>query len=65
MSHQANVASHHPREPHAGFLSARSGIGKYNKMSRYFLLSSCHNTKFNLRAKSITTHTRLKLQILI
>ena len=63
MSYQANVVSHHPRNRHAGFFSARSGIGKYNKISGYFLLSSCHNTKFNLRDKNITTHTRFKFHI--
>ena len=33
-SYQANFASHRTRDRHVGFL--------YNKMSRYFLFSSCH-----------------------
>ena len=36
-SHQANFASHHTRNPHAGFLLAWQGIGKHNQMSHYLL----------------------------
>ena len=32
MSYQANFVSHHVHDCHVGFLSARSGFGKYNKM---------------------------------
>ena len=59
MSYQANFASHHTYDRHVGFIFARNGIGKYNKLSCYFLLSSCHNTKLQLRDKNITTHIRL------
>ena len=44
-SYQANIASHHTRDRHVGFLLALNGIGKHNKMSRYFLFSLYHNTK--------------------
>ena len=44
-SYQANFASHHSRDRHVGFLLAWNGKGKHNKMSRYFLFSSYHNTK--------------------
>ena len=44
-SYQANFESHHTRDSHVGFLLTQSGIGQYNKMSRYFLISSYHNTK--------------------
>ena len=55
--------SSHSRPP-AGFLLTWSGIGKYNKMSRYFLFSSYHNTKLQLSDKNISTHHRLiKTQI--
>ena len=37
-SYQVNFASHHTRDRHVGFLLfTRSGIGKYNKMSRFIL----------------------------
>ena len=52
MSYRANFASHHTRDSHVGFLCTRSGIGKYNKMSRYFLFSSYHNTKLQLSDKN-------------
>ena len=55
MSYEANFASHHTCDRHAGFLFAWSGIGKYNKMSLYFLFSSYHNTKLQLR--NISPHT--------
>ena len=41
-SYQANFASHHTRNRHVGFFFTWSDIGKYNKMSRYFLFSSVH-----------------------
>ena len=44
-SYQANFASHPTRDRHVGFLLAWRGIGKHDKMSRYFLFSSYHNTK--------------------
>ena len=44
-SYQANFPSHHPRDRHVGFLLGWNGLGKHNKMSRYFLFSSYHNTK--------------------
>ena len=44
-SYLANFASHHTHDRHVGFLLARQGKGKRNKMSRYFLFSSYHNTK--------------------
>ena len=47
------------------FPSAWPGIAKYNKMSRYFLSSSYHNTKLRPSDKNIKTHTRLKFQILL
>ena len=59
-SYQANFASHHTRDGHVGFLFTWSGIGKYNKMSRYFLLSSYHNTKLQLSDKNICTYSRWK-----
>ena len=37
-SYQANFASDHTRDRYVGFLFTRSCIGKYNKMSRYFLV---------------------------
>ena len=37
-SYQANFASHHTHNRHVGFLLAWRGIGKYNKMFRYFFL---------------------------
>ena len=37
-SYQANFASHRTRNRHVGFLSARHGIGKYNKFSVTFYL---------------------------
>ena len=42
---------------HVGFLLAWNGIGKHNEMSRYFLLSSYHNTKLQQSDKNIGTHT--------
>ena len=62
--YQANFTSYHTRDRHVGFLFARDGIGKYNKMSHNFLFSSYHNTKLQLRDKNISTHNRLKFQIL-
>ena len=56
-SYQSNFASHHVRDRHVGFLFARSGIGKYKKISRYFLFSSYHNTKLQLSDKNINQHT--------
>ena len=44
---------------HTGFLFTLSGIGKYNKMSRYISLSSYHDTKLQLSDKNIITHTGL------
>ena len=35
--YQVNFAIHHIRHRHVGFLSSQDSIGKYNKMSRYFL----------------------------
>ena len=63
MSYQANFASHHTSDHHLGFLSARNGIGKCNKMAHYFLFSSYNNTKLQLSDKNISTHTLLKLKI--
>ena len=40
--------------------SLQSGIGKYNKMSHYFLFSSYHNNKLQLSDKNIKTYTQLK-----
>ena len=59
-SYQANFASHHTRGGHVGFFFTQSGIGKYNKMSPYFLFSSYHITKLQLSDKNISTHARLK-----
>ena len=57
-SYQANSSSHHTPDHHVGFLFTRSGIGKYNKTTRYLLfLSSYHNTKLQLSDKKISTHT--------
>ena len=56
-SYQANFASHHTRDCHDGFLFTRSGIGKCNKMSRYFLFNSYHNTKLQLSDEKISTHS--------
>ena len=56
-SYQANFASHHTRDRHVGFLLALHGIGKHNKMSRYFLLSSYHISKLYRYGKNIRTHT--------
>ena len=63
-SYQANFASHHTRNRHVGFLFAGDGIGKHNKMFRYFLFSSYHITKLQLSDKNISTHNWLKIQIL-
>ena len=57
-SYQANFASHHTRGRHVGFLFTWSGIEKYNKISRYFLSSSNHNSKLQPSDKNISTHTR-------
>ena len=48
ISYQSKFASHHTRDCHVDFLFTRSSIGEYNKMSRYFLFSSYHNTKLQL-----------------
>ena len=64
-SYQANFASHHTCNRSVGFFSAQGGIWKYSKMSHYFLSSLFYTTKLKLRDKNITTHTRLKFQILI
>ena len=53
MSYQANFASRHTRDHHVDFLFARRDIEKYNKMLRYFLFSSYHNTKLQVRDKII------------
>ena len=60
MSYQANFASHQTRDRHVGFLLAWQGLGKHNKISRYFLLSSYHNTKLQQSDKNISIHTRCK-----
>ena len=44
-SYQANFASNNTRDGQVCFLFARARVGNINKMSRYFLLSSHHNTK--------------------
>ena len=51
--------------PPCWFPVAWTGIGKYNKMSRYFLFSSNHYTKLRPSDKNIKTHTRLGIQILL
>ena len=56
-SYQANFASHHTCYRHVGFLFTQSGIGRYNKMSCYFLFISYHNTKLQLSDKNISTHS--------
>ena len=43
-SYQANFASHHTRNQHVGFLFARPGIGKHNKMFHNFSYRSDQNT---------------------
>ena len=63
-SYQENFAGRHTRNRHVGFLFARDGIGKHNKMLRYFLFSSYHITKL-LSNKNISAHTRLKFQIFL
>ena len=55
---KSNFACHHTRDRHVGFLFTWSSIGKYNKMSRYFLFSSFQNIKLQLNDKNISTHTR-------
>ena len=45
--------------PPCWFPFAWTGIGKDNKMSRYFLFSSYHYTKSRPSDKNIKTHTRL------
>ena len=63
--HEANLASHHTRDRHVGFLSLQSGIRKHNKMSR-FQFSSCHNTRLQLNGKNISTQNRrMKFKILV
>ena len=57
MSSHINFASHHTPDHHVGFLFTQSSIGKYNKMSRYFVFSSYHNTKLQQSDKNISTHT--------
>ena len=37
-SYQANFARHQPSDHHVGFLSPKSGKGKFNKMSLNFLI---------------------------
>ena len=54
---------HHTPDRHVGFLFTQSGIGKYNKMTRYFLFSSYHNTKLQLSNKNFSTHS-VKILIL-
>ena len=49
----------YPRPP-CWFLFTRSGIGKYNKISSYFLFSPYHNTKLQLSDKNISTYTLWK-----
>ena len=58
-SYQANVASHHIRDRHVGFLLAWHGIGKYNKMFRHHLFSLYHNTKLQQSDKkwNISPHS--------
>ena len=51
--------------PPCWFPFAWTGIGKYNKMSCYFLFSSYHNTKLRLSDNNSKTHTWLKFQILL
>ena len=46
------------------FLFAQDGIGKHNKMFRYFLFTLYHITKLQLSNKNISKHTRLKFQFL-
>ena len=51
--------------PPCWFPFAWPGIGKYNKLSDYFLISSYHNTKLRPSDKIIKIHTWLKFQILL
>ena len=51
--------------PPCWFPVAWPGIGKNNKISHYFLISSYHNTKLRPSDKIIKIHTRLKFQILL
>ena len=56
-SYQANLASHHNRHRHFGFLFTCKGIGKSNKMFHNFLFSSYHIAKLQPSDKNISTHT--------
>ena len=57
--------SHYTRDRHVGCLFTWSGIGKYHKMCHYFLFSSYHNNKLQLKNKNISTHTRFSSGIYI
>ena len=63
MSYQTNFTSGHTRDRHVGFLFALGGIGKINKMFRYFLFNSYHITKLPTSDKNISTYIRLKSKV--
>ena len=58
-----HIKPSHVCDRHVRFLITWNGIGKYNKMFRYFLFSSYHNTKLQLSDKNISTHARVILKI--